>query len=108
MSGPVWWTDDPYAAVAAAKVGVVYGGTWERLRAQVEAQLPKPTVEEPTEFGSIVQARWCEAPSHLPPLPWIYTPWQGEHRWRSADGLTTVWSELRDVEVLRVGIGEPS
>lgn len=77
------------------------------LAYSIEEQL-KPVIDEPTEFGSMVQARWIEAPDYIEPLPWVYTPWQGEHRWRSGDGLTAVWSDLSDVEVLRIGAGEES
>lgn len=52
------------------------------LRDSIQEQV-KPAIEEPTEFGSVVRAS-CPA-------------WTRVHE---------MWSELTDVEVLRVGVGD--
>jgi hypothetical protein len=70
----------------------------------IEEQL-KPVIEEPTEFGSIVRAG---SPQDAPATEfdlWTPTP-RRKHYWMSQSGLCEVWSELTDVEVLRVGIGD--
>jgi hypothetical protein len=74
------------------------------LRDSIEEQV-KPAIEEPTEFGSIVRAR-CSDTGPLSYL-WQQAPPMGRHYWESEKGAVEVWSELTDVEVLRVGIGEP-
>jgi hypothetical protein len=73
---------------------------------QIEAQLPKAPVEEPTEpseFGSMVRARADEF--EVLSL-WHRGPGGG---WESEDAaFVGAYSMLRDVEVLRVGVGEPT
>lgn len=64
----------------------------------MEAQL-KPAVEEPQEFGSLIRAPWSGKS-----LLWAKT---ARNSWWSESGIATTWSELTDVEVLRVGIGQP-
>jgi hypothetical protein len=59
---------------------------------------------EPTEFGSIVRAGLQGSDREL----WQQTPLNGKHYWMSQSGVVEVWSELTDVEVLRVGLGEPA
>lgn len=71
------------------------------LADSIEEQVKPPKVDEPEVFGSIVRATegygtWL----------WQKTPAQGKHYWESETGAHTVWSELSDVEVLRVGIGD--
>lgn len=69
----------------------------------VEAQFPKPAVDEPEQFGSIVRAKSPQDPQA--DLLWTPTP-RRRHYWMSVSGLCEVWSELTEVEVLRVGVGE--
>lgn len=69
---------------------------------RIEEQLT-PAIEEPQEFGSIVRAA---APHHHRAL-WTRSPMTGDHYWMSEKGYAEVWPELTDVEVLRVGLGEP-
>ena len=89
--------------IAEAIVGYGQGSnirhTLEALLEQVEAQLPKPAVEEPTEFGSIVRAPWSSKK-----LLWFKA---ADNSWWSESGVATAWSQLRNPEVLRVGVGEP-
>jgi hypothetical protein len=75
------------------------------MAADVEAQLPKASVEEPTEFGSVVAASVAGRPA---PVKWHMSPMNGKHYWESEFAAVELWSELRDVDVLRVGIGEPA
>jgi hypothetical protein len=76
--------------------------TLEDLLAQIEEQMPKPAVPEPKAFGSIVRA----SIGALEDVLWQRTPMNGKHYWESETGAVEVWSELTDVEVLRVGLGE--
>jgi len=76
--------------------------TLEDAIAQIDEQV-KPAIEEPTEFGSIVRAS-----ENLGTWLWQKTPAHGKHYWESETGACAVWSELSDIEVLRVGIGEPA
>jgi hypothetical protein len=80
----------------------------DELRDQLRAQV-KPAIEEPQEFGSIVQA-WhpSESPSGTPPDLWQRSPVNGKHYWENRNGVIEVWSDLQYPEVLRVGIGEQS
>lgn len=78
---------------------------WYRLREladSIEEQV-KAVVEEPTEFGSLVRAGRSGSDRVL----WHPTTFHGKHYWMSETGVVEVWSELTDVEVLRVGLGEP-
>jgi hypothetical protein len=68
----------------------------------IEEQV-KPVIEEPTAFGSILRAS-CEP--GLRGVFWQKSPMHGKHYWESTGGALALWSELTDVEVLRVGIGE--
>lgn len=70
------------------------------LRDSIEEQV-KPAIDEPQEFTSVVRAT-----SHGEPMLWQKTPMHGKHYWESETGAVEVWSELTDVEVLRVGLGE--
>lgn len=92
--------DDPQDAIENLRRAGGMG-----LAAQIEAQLPTAPVEEPTEFGSIVAAR---VDAHWEQVQWHVSPMNGKHYWESEFGAVGLWSELRDVEVLRVGIGEPA
>jgi len=76
------------------------------IAAQIEEQV-KPAVEEPEDFGSIVQA-WhpSEDPSGTPPDLWQRSPMNGKHYWENRNGVCEVWSDLVHPQVLRVGIGE--
>jgi hypothetical protein len=69
---------------------------------QIRAQIPKPAIEEPIDFGSIVFAGRGGSDR----VAWTPNPASGAHYWVSVTGVIDVWSELTDVEVLRVGIGE--
>lgn len=69
---------------------------------QIREQV-KPAVDEPTEFGSVISAT-CGGER----MRWQQAQDVGYHYWRSITGVVEVWSELTDVEVLRVGIGEQS
>ena len=93
--------------IAEAIVGYSQGSnirhTLEDLLAQVADQLPTHT-EEPEGFGSIVRAR---SRSKLTMLGHP-SPLNGRHYWESESGAVEVWSELTDVEVLRVGVGGSS
>lgn len=64
---------------------------------QIEAQIP-PAVEEPTEFGSMVRAGspWSDR------VLWV----RSVNYWFSETYRRASFSELTDVEVLRVGVGE--
>jgi hypothetical protein len=73
-----------------------------RLMAEDIERQVKPAVEEPTAFGSIVRAN-C-APG-LRGVFWQKAPIQRKHYWESTGGAVALWSELTNVEVLRVGIG---
>jgi hypothetical protein len=66
----------------------------------------KPAVEEPEDFGSVVRAAAPDWTTR--PLLWQKTPAAGKHYWESETGVIEVWSELTNVEVLRVGIGTES
>lgn len=67
----------------------------------------KPAVEEPEAFGSIVRARYPG--NQTDSCLWQMAPeGRGRHYWESEYGAVEVWSELTDVEVLRVGLGEQS
>lgn len=81
----------------AATLGPIDKRVADELRGQL-----KPAVEEPQEFASVVRAT-----SHGEPMLWQKTPMHGKHYWESETGAVEVWSELTDVEVLRVGVGEP-
>lgn len=70
----------------------------------IEAQIPKSKPDEPTGFGSVVRATSPHGRTFL----WQKTPNAGKHYWEAEDGTVEVWSELTDVEVLRVGVGEPT
>lgn len=71
----------------------------------IEEQV-KPAIEEPTEFGSIVRARYPVQPENSERPLWQLSPAHGKHYWISQAGELEVWSELTDVEVLRVGLGD--
>lgn len=71
-----------------------------QLADMIEEQV-KPAIEEPTKFGSIVSA-----PLDGERVLWTPNPRVGAHYWISATGFSEVWSELTDVEVLRVGLGD--
>jgi len=77
-----------------------------RVAEEIRSQIPKPAVEEPEAFGSIVQA-WhpSEDPSGTPPDLWQRSPVNGKHYWENRNGVIEVWSDLLHPEVLRVGIG---
>jgi hypothetical protein len=70
-----------------------------KLRAAIEAQLPKPSVAEPREFGSIVLGRTVSPERVL---------WQRAYdgTWYSERGaICHSWTHFQpDVEVLRVGV----
>ena len=73
------------------------------LADSIEEQV-KPAVEEPKEFGSIVRAVCLGGTD---PQLWQRSYGDGKHYWESETGVVDVWSDLTDVEVLRVGLGEP-
>jgi hypothetical protein len=114
--------DAAFLRDALAVLDQVGGGVNEearyRLRSladDIEAQIPEPAVEEPQDFGSIVQA-WhpSEDPSSGPPDLWQMSPTNrqlppvsGEHYWENRNGVIEVWSDLQHPEVVRVGIGPP-
>lgn len=82
---------------------VLRAANLQLMAEDIEAQLP-PAVDEPLAFGSLIRAGsprvtailWQKAPDR-----------RGQHYWESEMGDVEVWSELTDVEVLRVGLGEP-
>ena len=76
----------------------------DELRDQLRAQV-KPPIDEPEAFGSLVHAR--ERYNNAPLLLWQKCPERGKHYWMSETGAVEVWSELTDVEVLRVGLEAP-
>ena len=79
----------------AASVAVV-----NELRDQIRAQIVIPPPAEPKEFGSIVRAR---VTAHAELSLWVRQsngPWYSEH-----GAYVGEYRDLRDVEVLRVGIG---
>lgn len=101
--------DDPARTVSLLKDTATYcnsdaGVHTHWLAEHIEARIPKP-VDEPREFGSIVRAT-CGP--DLIGIMWQYAPARGRHYWASETGTVGVWRDLTDVEVLRVGIGEPS
>lgn len=73
---------------------------WGEIAAAIEEQV-KPAVEEPLDFGSLVRASNPERKNVL----WQQAPHIGGHYWINAYRDVEVWSELTDVEVLRVGLG---
>lgn len=88
-------------AAEMAGLGTNVWNTLTDAAEQIEKQV-KPAIEEPKEFGSIVRA--ISGPSVYGTL-WQMAPGHGEHYWQDAHGCVEVWSELTDVEVLRVGLG---
>jgi len=72
------------------------------LRRSIEEQV-KPAVEEPEGFGSIVRAVCLGGSEHQ---LWQRSYGDSKHYWESETGVVDVWSDLTDVEVLRVGIGD--
>jgi hypothetical protein len=91
------YADSAWASIA--ELVRAHGYRW--IAESIEEQV-KPAIEEPTEFGSLVRARSFGPLSML----WQRSPVNGKHYWESENGAVDVWSELTDVEVLRVGIGE--
>lgn len=93
-------TQEPDKLLTVLREGL---GSGHRIAKQVEDQMPKPVVAEPEAFGSVVRATTkglrCK---------WQRSPLNGTHYWQSEFGDVEVWSELTDVEVLRVGLGEPT
>jgi len=81
----------------------------QQLVKHIRSQIQKPAIQEPQEFGSIVQA-WHprEDPSSTPPDLWQRSPMNGKHYWENRNGVCEVWSDLVHPQVLRVGIGEPT
>lgn len=79
-------------------------GESSRVARQVREQMPKPVVEEPEAFGSIVRA---VCPFGTESQLWQRSYGEGKHYWESENGVIDVWSDLTHVEVLRVGIGGP-
>lgn len=75
----------------------------DSLRGMILDQLPRMT--EPQAFGSVVRAGYNGNPDRV---LWQRDPLKGHHYWESESGVIEVWSELTDVEVLRVGLGEDS
>lgn len=70
----------------------------------VEAQFPKPAIEEPREFGSIVKARDTrEGQRESSGLFWVR---QASGWFDDVLGRRCPWEYLTDVEVLRIGVGE--
>lgn len=90
---------DKLADWLASTTGEIDG----RVAEEIREQIPKPVIEEPLEFGSLIRA---EAPHHYRAL-WTPSPTSGDHYWMSEKGYVEVWSELTDVEVLRVGLHDP-
>jgi hypothetical protein len=76
--------------------GATFSG--DELEIALRSQLPKPPVEEPADFGSVVRASWGDNDRCL----WIRR--NGVNCWEDAAGLNASWSYLSDVEVLRVGV----
>lgn len=72
---------------------------WQLVK-DIVAQMPKPAVKEPAEFGSVVRASNDGINLRL----WTPAPYLGEHYWMAETRMYEVWSELTDVEVLRVGL----
>jgi hypothetical protein len=66
---------------------------------QIEAQLPKVAVEEPTEIGSVALSPIA---LDMDRVLWIYDGFQWRHR-----NLGRHWPDLIEPEVLRVGVGGP-
>lgn len=96
-------TQDPAGFLAAVSESL---GANSRIARQVAEQMPKPAIEEPTAFGSIVRAGWPNQPKGSEHPLWQRTHHVGNHYWANEFGDVEVWSELTDVEVLRVGVGE--
>lgn len=74
----------------------------QQIVERIEEQLPKPAIEEPREWQSMVLAGHLDAPE----MPQRILVRRSDGIWESAEGLKAEWSELLDIKVLRVGIGE--
>lgn len=79
--------------------GATFSG--DELEILLRSQLPKPTVEEPIQWGSEVRASWGDHDRE----PWSR---RANGYWENASGLNAPWPDLLDVEVLRVGVGKPA
>lgn len=62
-----------------------------------ELDPPKPAIEEPTEFGSMVRSPWNGRDR-----VWIRV---NRGHWEEETGIGAEWSELHSPEVLRIGVG---
>jgi hypothetical protein len=70
-------------------------------------QLP-PLVEEPSEFASVIRARFAEAGTHNPPRLFVRLGGEDDGQpWGDDGGPSWAWNEFTDVEVLRVGVDGP-
>ena len=65
-------------------------------RQQVANALRKQVKDTEPPFGSVVRAPWSDKS-----LLWVCL-WRG---WQSETGVVTDWSQLRNPQILRVGIG---
>lgn len=94
------------AAITVAENFVDYSDAMKRLASladSIEEQV-KPVIEEPTAFGSVVRAISGEV--SVGGTLWQMATGHGAHYWEDEHGCVEVWSELTDVEVLRVGLGQ--
>lgn len=91
-------------AAEMAGLGTNVWNTLSDAAEQIERQV-EPVIKEPEVFGSIVRAS-APAQRTAEGLLWQMAPQNGKHYWESEYGAVEVWSELTDVEVLRVGLGE--
>lgn len=96
---PITFPDDD-ATIGLIADQLIKAGFFELAR---QIQMSLRTVQEPTAFGSIVRASYANSDRML----WQRDPHRTNY-WESETGAVEVWSELTDVEVLRVGIGEQS
>lgn len=72
-----------------------------RVAEEIRAQIPKPPVPEPAEWGSVVRAFVCGGYAE----PWVRTADGQFSGWSNKHGTMVDWHKLCEPEVLRVGIG---
>lgn len=77
----------------------------------IEEQV-KPTIEEPTEWGSLVRASFPNSDGERYLLAYVPNPYESDpdksqgFPWYSERDDWCTWGDLRDVQVLRIGVGE--
>lgn len=96
-----WCRDAPEETVVLVRRPLAW---WQVM----QSRTPKPAVQEPTQWGSIVRARHFnfDGVLLLAYVPEPESTRDNKYSWYSNQDSWHAWSELSDVEVLRVGVGE--